>query len=126
MSGKIRRGTMTVNGEAVADIVNLSWKDSFEFDRRAVDNEMHGKPVQMKEGGSGSFELLAGNVASGYAAGNVVISYTEVSVSGGEESETAKTVTFEDVTFNSGGNIDNDAGPGSRQVDFEYGAVTEA
>ena len=122
---KIRRGTLSVNGSAIADVVNVDWNDNTEYDRRAVDTEMSGKPVMMKKQGSGSFEMLAGNVPSGYGTADAVINYKEVSVAAGVETEADKSVTFTDVTFNSGGNLDNDAGPGSRRINFEYGTQSE-
>ncbi|GEM_PF-3278317 len=121
---KIRRGILKVNGTQVADVVNVDWNDAHEFDRRAVDDAMFGVPVEMKRSGSGSFELLAGNVESGYAAGDVEIEYTEVSVASGVETTSGKVATFTHVTFNSGGNIDNDAGPGSRRISFDYAEST--
>ena len=113
---KIRRGTVG----AATNVKNVDWNDSYEFDRTAVDNEMSGKPVEMKRGGSGSLTLTAGSIASGYSAADLVITYKEVSVAAGVETETEKTATFTDVTFNTGGSIDNDAGPGEIRISFDY------
>lgn len=124
--GKIRRGTITSGGASVDNLVNVSWRDESEFDRRRVDDEMAGKPVRMTKQGSGSIELLAGNIDTGYETNSLVVTYKEISVSSGVESEVEKTVTFSDVTYNSGGQLDNDAGPGSRTIEFQFGEVTEA
>lgn len=124
MSGRIRRGTLSVNGSPRANVANMQWDDNHEFDRSKGDNEMHGIPVQMSEGGSGSFELLAGNVPSGYGTANMVYTYKEVSVATGVETVTDKTVTFTEVTFVTGGNVPAD-GKGSRAVKFDYGSVSD-
>ena len=87
---------------------------------------MSGNPVMMKKSGSGSFDIAAGLIASGYATASMVITYYEVSVAAGVETVANKTATFTDVTFNQGANIDNDAGPGTGKVTFEYGTCTLA
>lgn len=124
---KIRRGTITgLNGGAVADVANFQWDDKFEFDRKRVDNEFSGKPVLMGKEGSGSFELLAGSVASGYATSSLVFTYKEVAVAAGVETVTTKTATFADVTISQGGSVDNDSGPGSIKISFDYSTCTIA
>jgi len=123
---KIRRGTLNDGSGAVANVKNVNWKDANEVDRSATDENMSGDPVEMKKAGSGSLVLTAGNIATGYAAGDVVITYNEVSVTDGSETVSQKTATFTKVYFNSGGNIDNDAGPGEIQIDFDYAMCTIA
>jgi hypothetical protein len=120
---KIRRGILTVGSSDLGSVKNISWNDSREFDRSVTDGNMSGDPVEMKHGGSGSLTLLSGNIPSGYVD-DMIISYSEVSVSGGEETVVQKTVTFTGVTANSGGSLDNDSGPGSREISFEYSTST--
>lgn len=127
MAAKIRRGKITTGGGApTADVLNFQWDDKVEFDRKAVDDQLAGKPVMMKKGGSGSFDILSGLIASGYATASMVFTYYEIAVAAGVETSTSKTATFSDVTFNTGGNVDNDAGPGSGKVTFEYSTVVLA
>jgi len=124
---KIRRGKITTGGGApTVDVYNISWDDKVEFDRKNVDDQLAGKPVMMKKSSSGSFDIAAGLIASGYATASMVITYYEVSVAAGVETVANKTATFTDVTFNQGANIDNDAGPGTGKVTFEYGTCTLA
>ena len=124
---KIRRGKITgLNGGIVADVANFQWDDKFEFDRKKVDDEFSGKPVLMSKEGSGSFELLSGSVASGYATTSLVFTYKEIAVTAGVETTTTKTATFADVTINQGGSVDNDSGPGSIKIGFEYSTCTIA
>lgn len=118
MSSRIRRGTLAI-GSAVANVANFQWNDAQEFDRSQGDNESAGVPVLMKTGGSGSFELLAGSVASGYSTNSVVLTYIQVTVAAGSESTANKTATFTGVTFNNGGNVPAE-GRGSITISFEY------
>lgn len=119
MAGRIRRGTLTVNSVSVAGVANFEWNDAYEMDRSRADNESAGTPVLMKTGGSGSFTLLSGSVASGYAAGNVVLTYIQVTQAAGVETPTNKTATFTGVTFNTGGSVPAE-GRGEIKVSFEY------
>ena len=120
---RIRKGTLT-HGGAVSNVANVRWQDSHEFDRTPADEEMHGGPVQMNEGGSGSFELLGGNIATGYATSDLVFAYHEIVVTAGVEADVVKTITFSDVTFRSGGEVPSE-GRGRRTIDFDYGAVSD-
>lgn len=125
MASRIRRGVLTINEVEQADVANFQWNDAHEFDRSQGDNESAGVPVLMKTGGSGSFELLAGFVASGYAAGDVVLTYHEIAVANGVETDTEFTVTFTGVTFNAGGNVPAE-GRGSITISFEYSTSARA
>lgn len=121
MAVKIRRGKITTGGGApTVDVANFQWDDKVEFDRKAVDDALFGVPVMMKKQGSGSFDILGGLIPSGYATASMVFTYYEISVSAGVETSTSKTATFANVTFNIGGNVDNDSGPGTGKVTFEY------
>jgi hypothetical protein len=119
MAKRIRRGLLTV-GSSVPNLANLDWNDSHEFDRSKGDEEFSGKPVEMSRSGSGSFELLAGHIATGYAATAVFV-YKEVDINEttGVETVVSKTATFTDVTINQGGNVPAE-GRGSRRFAFEY------
>jgi hypothetical protein len=125
-AGKIRRGLLNINGADKADVANFQWDDKLEFDRKAVDTELSGKPVLMKKSGSGSFELLAGVVPSGYATAAMTFKFKQVTVTAGTETVLEKTLTFEDVTFNHGGSVDNDSGPGSKKISFDYSTCIES
>jgi hypothetical protein len=67
--GRIRQGTITIGGSAKATVMNFKWNDDLKVDRSRADLELSGKPVIMSRGGSGSFELLAEQLASGYLTG---------------------------------------------------------
>jgi hypothetical protein len=123
---KIRRGTITSSGPAAVSVKDFEWNDSHDTDRRRVDDEMVGKVVQMGKSGSGSFTLLAGTFSSGYATSTLVFTWSEVAVASGVETVTTKTATFTEVYFNTGGSVDNDAGPGERKINFDYGLCTLA
>lgn len=127
MAGRIRRGTVWINGAQQFDAANLKWQDKFEFDRSQVDDKSWGPPVKMGEGpGTGSFDLLAGTPpASGYAAGTMVFKYKVINVNGAAETPTEKTATFTDVTFNGGGDVPIGAA-GRLPVNFEYNTCTLA
>jgi len=124
MAKRIRRGTLTV-GTAVSDVSNFEWNDAHEFDRSRADDEFSGVPVEMSRAGSGSFTLLAGSVATGYATSSVVFTYKEVSVAAGVETVTQYTATFTDVTFNQGGNVPAE-GRGEKRISFDYSTCTIA
>jgi len=122
MGKRIRRGTLTI-GSSVSDVSNFEWNDSHEFDRSKADDEWSGTPVEMNRAGSGSFTLLAGSVATGYATSNVVFVYTEVEVTSGVESTSTKTHTFTGVTFNMGGSVPAE-GKGEIRISFDYSSRT--
>lgn len=122
MAKRIRRGRLTV-GAQISDVANMEWDDNYEFDRSKADEEMHGIPVKMSEGGSGSVELLAGNIAKGYQTNDWVFTYNEITNTNGVESSATKTVTFYHVTTNIGGSIPAE-GRGSVKIKFEYGDST--
>jgi hypothetical protein len=129
MSARIRRGTLAYGGAAgltspVADNATLDWNDSHEFDRSKGDEEFSGKPVEISRGGSGSFELLAGHIPTGYL-GFMTFTYKEVDMATGSEVVTTKRATFTLVTVNGGGNVPAE-GRGSRRFAFEYGTCTVA
>ena len=118
MAGRIRRGTLDIGG-AVSNVSGFDWSDQNEFDRSRADDEFSGTPVEMSRKGSGSFNLLKGNVSSGYGTSDVVYTYKEIEVASGVEAETTKTATFTDVTFNQGGNVPAE-GKGEIRITFEY------
>ncbi len=125
MAGRIRRGTLSIAGAAQASVSNFEWTDAREFDRSKGDDEWSGQPVEMDRKGSGSFTLLSGNVASGYALGDIVLTYKDVSVVNGVETVTSKTATFTLVTFNNGGSVPAE-GRGEIRISFDYGVCTIA
>lgn len=115
---RIRRGTLSA-GSAVPNLVNMEWNDNHEVDRTPSDLQFTGEPICMRKGGSGTIELLAGKIDSGYATADVVLTYKEVSLDGGVESTTDKTATFSGVTFNQGGSVPSE-GAGRKRISFEY------
>jgi hypothetical protein len=123
MANRIRRGTLVV-GSAVSNVANFEWTDADDVDRSKGDLEMSGKPIVMRQAGSGSFTLLAGSVASGYATSDPVFSYKEIALSSGVESPTTKTVTFTKVTFNQGGSVPAE-GRGEKRISFDYATATQ-
>ena len=124
MSGRIRRAILSIGG-AVSGLVNVDFNDAYEFDRTQGDNEMSGEPVEMKRQGSGTIELLAGNIASGYQTSDLIVTYYEVTVTAGVEAIVAKTVTFDKVTTNEGASLPSE-GRGSRRIAFDYATSTTA
>lgn len=124
MSGRLRGATLSANGGTKSGVANIDFSDAREFDRSQGDNEMFGTPVEMKRGGSGSIEMLAGNIPSGYATGTLIATTSEVTVANGVETSVTRTVTFYDVTFNSGGAF-LPGSRGSRKISFEYSYCTD-
>jgi len=118
MANRIRRGTLAV-GSAVSNVANFEWTDADDVDRSKGDLEMSGKPILMRQSGSGSFPLLAGSVA------DPVFSYNEVALSAGVETPTTKTVTFTKVTFNQGGSVPAE-GRGEKRISFDYATAAQA
>ena len=124
MASRIRRGTLSVNGSDVGDVANMEWTDANEFDRSKADEEFSGVPVEMGRGGSGSFTLLSGYVATGYKTA-LVITYKEISVAAGVETPVTKTATFTKVTLNAGGSVPAE-GRGEMRASFDYATCTVA
>ena len=98
MGKRIRRGTVTVDGGAVAGVRDPQWDPAgHEMNWDQGDQEMAGDGVLMKTGPwAGSFELLATDADAlecGYFT-SLVIVFTEVEVSAGAENTADKTVTF--------------------------------
>lgn len=124
MAKRIRRATLSC-GAAVAGLANVQWDDEVREDRTQADDEDHGDPVIMGYGGSGSIELLAGHVASGYATSNLVATYKEIEVVSGVETPVSRTATFSKVVFASGASIGSE-NRGSVNVKFTYGKCTVA
>lgn len=116
---KIKKGVIT----GIGSCKNFSWQDSLTVDRSCVDDEMVGEPVIMKKEGSGSFELTDGQIASGYHA-DLVLTASVGSVAAGTETETSRVFTFDAVTVENGGNVENDGVGGSIKVNFAYGECT--
>jgi len=102
-------------------VADVSYNDAFEEDRDRVDDEMSGEVVIMAKEGSGTITIREGDPVSGYVNGDMVVTRNQVSVSGGSESVTPTTKTFKKVTFNVGANVDNNAGPGTISIAFNYG-----
>ena len=118
MSTKIRSGALSVSGASVSGMANVRWDDELEVNRDPADDELSGQPVIMQKRGRGSAEIFSGSIATGYATSMSLV-YTEVTVAGGVESTTSKTVTWTDVTISAGGNVQAGA-RGARNYSFEY------
>ena len=93
MGKRIRRGTVTVDGGAVAGVRDPQWDPAgHEVNWDQGDQEMAGDGVLMKTGPwNGSFELLATDADAlecGYFT-SLVILFTEVEVSAGAENTTS-------------------------------------
>ena len=98
MADRIRRGTLTIEGVAVAGARNFNVGDDSEYDNSRADDEASGSFVRMTEGPYPfSFELLASdsNVVSDYIA-TAVLTYKEISVTNAVETSTDKTITLSD------------------------------
>lgn len=108
----------------MADLANFDWNDANEFDRSKADEEFSGVPVEMSRGGSGSFTILSGYVASGYKTG-MVLTYNEVTVTAGSEAVVQKTATFTYVTVNGGGSVPGE-GRGEIRASFDYATCVVA
>ena len=123
--GRIRRATLVV-GQAVPNLADISWNDQYEYDRSRSDDQFAGKPVLMKKGGRGNIVLLAGNIASGVQGNDWVATYNQVTPGQGNvEAVVPKTVTFKDVTTNTGGSVPAE-GKGEKRIEFEYSESVEA
>lgn len=120
---KFRRGTIT--SPATTGVVNIEHNRAHKFDRRQSDASFNQNPVRSIKGGSGSFELLGGSWTDLYNA-TLVMAIEDVSAANGTETIATKTLTFTEVTTNSGANANNDGGEGGRKVSFEYTDVTES
>ena len=122
---KLRGGILTVSG-AQAGVRTLNFKDSNEFNREAADNALFGIPVEMKREGSGSVEFESDtSIPNGYQTTDWLYTYTKVDATGGVETVTTKTMTFKNVTCNTGGDHPA-ASAGKRTYDFTYSYHTES
>ena len=122
--GRIREAELWVNGTQKVGTSSVQWTDNDEFDRTAADDQFSGDPVRVSKAGSGSGEMLEGDITTGYLT-SLVYKYKEVSVTDGVESETEKTVTFTKPTVKAGGSMT--AGQaGRRNYTFDYATATVA
>jgi hypothetical protein len=125
MAKKIRFGRLTV-GSSYAGMVNMSFDDAGDFDRKQADNEYYGTPVEVKRGGSGEVRTTEGSLPPyGYQTNDWVFLYEEVSVTAGVESVVEKTETFGVVTCQHSGSLPAGA-VGELSAKFEYGTRVHA
>lgn len=122
MAGRFRKGQITTPD--LAGVVNIQWNEANEWDRTAADDELAGDPVLMRNGGSGSFELVTGSVQQGYL-GSLVMTVADTAT-GDPEVETTRTFTFTKVTVNAGLNAPNDGQRGGLPHSFDFATVTES
>lgn len=125
MAKRLRRGKLTV-GTDYSGVVNMSWDDATEFDRKQADNEYSGTPIEIKRGGSGEVRFVEGTMPpAGYQTNDWVFTYYEVTLTNGVESVVEKTQTFTGVTCVHGGNIPSE-GIGELSAKFDYSTRTGA
>lgn len=95
---RIRRATITVDGQAVSGQRDVEITDNSEWNNDKADADMTGKFVQMSEGPYDiRLELLAedSNLATGYVE-SMVITAKEIEVSSAAESSVDQTYTLGD------------------------------
>lgn len=94
MSAKrIRRFTLSVDGNPVAGVRNWEFDPAVEVNTDRSDDEASGTPVEMSNQPGGTFETQSPEIATGYFQ-TAVVSYKVVEIATGAESIVTKTQTF--------------------------------